>query len=185
MPLCRICQKRSLVSDDVCTECSGADIGVRPYKQYAMSFEQLRVVIRTNRLELLGRSEAAQAEYDSFVNELRLVWRGTGDYLLSSKFNLPSSTDADGKRFIEPSQRNTQLSLHKNDFPYHFEPGMEHYVLWKLGQPLEEEEIKAARDQLLADEGGGAEEALYYVNPPHLKSILDIDHAHIIVKVRR
>jgi hypothetical protein len=76
----------------------------------------------------------------------------------------------------------TKVVLLQNDFPYHLleEDDLSHYVLWKLGkEPLTQEDIKTAEFQL---QRGGLGETLVYINPPHLKSILDIDHAHIIVR---
>jgi len=99
-----------------------------------------------------------------------------------------------------------QRVIRRNDFPYYFEDGIEHWCLWKLGLhhqaddngDLEEEagvtekDIEWARQQLVMDEGlslngttitnnkGKIIDMLHWVNPPHLKSVLGIDHAHIL-----
>lgn len=99
------------------------------------------------------------------------------------------------------SKKRVQRVVALNDFPYYFEAEIEHWCLWKLqgsgsdGVDLEEEDgvtekdIEWARHQLDLNKGltfgavenkGEIEDMLYWVNPPHLKSIPGIDHAHII-----
>jgi len=58
---------------------------------------------------------------------------------------------------------------------------VEHYILWKLNglvtiQDIEEaiESLKTAHNVL---------NSVYYINPPHLKSIPEIEHAHIILQI--
>ena len=157
------------------------DIGVPDFREAPLSWRDLELVVRLGRLELLGRSHAQQREYNEFNSELRRTWVSVADYLLCAKFGLPHSLTAEGRREAvrPPDFRLTRLL--RNDFPYHFEHGIEHFVLWKCGpEPLTSTEIDEARDRLAAEEGFA--ETLFYVNPPHLKSILDIDHAHIIAR---
>jgi hypothetical protein len=57
--------------------------------------------------------------------------------------------------------------------------GVGHYILWKIGDPITSEEIQVATNQLMTD--ANALESASYTNPPQLKSILDVDHAHILI----
>mmetsp|Transcript_35180 Transcript_35180/g.84885 ORF Transcript_35180/g.84885 Transcript_35180/m.84885 type:complete len:230 (-) Transcript_35180:12-701(-) len=98
------------------------------------------------------------------------------------------------------------LNLSLNDFPYYLAPGIQHFVLWKLGGWITPEEIAKAKsdilkgsrspettnntqrshciggkdnlDQILNDRGV----FLYWINPPHLKSLPGIDHVHILFR---
>ena len=68
-----------------------------------------------------------------------------------------------------------------NDFPYFFEDNVEHYCLWKLKDELSDCEILNAIKQLQKNKKFGKNYA-YYINPPNLKSILEVHHAHILIK---
>lgn len=69
-----------------------------------------------------------------------------------------------------------------NDFSYNFEASISHFILWKVGGIIESDEIEVMARQLLHDEN--ASDFATYINPPHLRSILDLDHAHILLKSR-
>lgn len=157
---------------------------VPAYSDFPLSWEHCQTIVRTNQLELLGRSTLQQSEYDTFTTGLQAMWRSTTDYLLHSKFDLPFTLDSNGKRVVardSSASHMVKLTLLTNDFPYHFAPGILHLVLWKLGETLTKADIdKAVREV----HDAGAVDVLSYVNPPHLKSILEVDHAHILVLKR-
>ena len=70
------------------------------------------------------------------------------------------------------------LVLRKNDFPYNL-GRHEHLILWKVeGGGLEEREIEEEVRRLEA----AGEEVVWWINPPQLKSVRDLDHAHVIVR---
>lgn len=95
-----------------------------------------------------------------------------------------------------------RINLSPNDFPYYLDPGIEHYVLWKLGGDVTPRDIANAKLDLMkrddaesraADESedeltfervmtSDTEKFLVWFNPPHLKSLPGIDHAHIIFR---
>ena len=94
------------------------------------------------------------------------------------------------------------LKLCINDFPYYYFPGIQHWILWKLGgeQPTladlanaKKDIIKESTSQLLNDPTQGLlngnaleriindeEVFLHWINPPHLRSLPGIEHAHIL-----
>ena len=157
------------------------DIGVPDYRREALSWRDLELVIRLGRLELLGRSHAQQQEYRDFNAGLLQSWASAADYLLCSKFGLPETVLTTGLRAAVRPEDFRRVVLLRNDFPYHFEESIEHFVLWKCGpESLTAAEIEEARGRLVGELGFA--ETLFYVNPPHLKSILEIDHAHIIAR---
>ena len=103
----------------------------------------------------------------------------------------------------------TYLKLVPNDFPYDVDSTIEHYCLWKIGgscvtEGLLGEELNWALSELATsttssrlidrnDEGTSLSDfesppdllaekrAFYWTNPPHLQSLPDIKHAHILV----
>jgi hypothetical protein len=96
--------------------------------------------------------------------------------------------------------RESQLKLCINDFPYYFAPGIQHWVLWKLGGRVTSDEIFRAKINIwngFNDEGstkrndfeesGTVERIvkdpqlfLHWENPPQLQSLPGIDHVHIV-----
>jgi hypothetical protein len=96
----------------------------------------------------------------------------------------------------------TKLRLCINDFPYYYLPGIQHWILWKLGGELPtSKEIANAKKEILKEstshfqhdptqgllQGNALERIinddevfLHWINPPHLRSLPGIDHVHIL-----
>jgi hypothetical protein len=70
-------------------------------------------------------------------------------------------------------------SLLPNDFPYYFADGIEHWCLWKICEDVNDDEIQQAKREL-EEMHGDVVDFLSWRNPPHLKSLPDIDHIHIL-----
>ncbi|OEU20865.1 hypothetical protein FRACYDRAFT_234497 [Fragilariopsis cylindrus CCMP1102] len=83
----------------------------------------------------------------------------------------------------------SSILLVPNDFPYYVEDNVVHYVLWKYNNSnannniptsITEKEINDAQRILERNPAINATEILYWSNPPHLKSIPEIDHVHFL-----
>lgn len=73
-----------------------------------------------------------------------------------------------------------RVTLVENDFPYWFEAGARHDCLWaSAGPPLSREEIELVIDAQYPDR-----EVVWWSNPPALKSVLGMDHVHIVSRPR-
>lgn len=81
----------------------------------------------------------------------------------------------------------------RNDFPYYFPNHIEHWCVWKLaiggeGEKddngvITREDIEWAKKELRKQKTSNNSvivDTLDWINPPHLKSLPSIDHAHII-----
>lgn len=78
---------------------------------------------------------------------------------------------------------NPQLKLCRNDFPYYFEQGIQHWVLWKLGGRVTQDEITSAKISIWNVFESGLETIaagksvndpnlfLHWENPPELQSL--------------
>ncbi len=151
-----------------------------------MSFQEIKDIIANDKLDVLGRSVEQQEQYDKFcIQVLRKEWCSTADYILHTKFGVPTATCEDHKKAaIKPFPEEYQterLVLLENDFPYYFESNVLHYILWKLNGITSTSEISDAIDTLKSKYS--IEDATFFINPPHLKSIPEIDHAHIVILV--
>lgn len=83
----------------------------------------------------------------------------------------------------------TRTVLSLNDFPYYFEEGIEHWVVWKLGGNISTIEIENGKTEILKKAGCSNAELindssvfLHWLNPPELKSLPDVDHIHILFR---
>jgi hypothetical protein len=96
------------------------------------------------------------------------------------------------------SQTRRRLIWRLNDFPYYYEPGVEHHLLW-CTEPLPIEEV----DRLASERFGSSRDRgdncdangngnggssphrrqhLIFVNPAPLQSVLAVWHAHVLVR---
>ena len=155
-----------------------------------ISFDTLCEIIHTNRLDLLGRSREQHDRYIQFIEETNAEWDTIADYILCNRFGLPLDNtlgNTDKKRALRPfgQQYIGKLYLLENEFPYHFDPRIKHYCLWKVAGVVSIEEIENTIAEIHAKYLQTSEtsplQITFYVNPQNLRSILEIDHAHIIV----
>ena len=160
----------------------------RPPNEVKMTWEEVKHIITQGDLHLLGRSKDQQEVYDTFYNQTKSEWISIADFLLFSKFNYPIIIDeVTGKKSVKRDgsmiSEEEKTRLAPNDFPYYFEEGIEHYIYWKLGSNemniLTETEVEEAAIQLKSKNPSFIDHAIY-INPPHLKSIPEIEHAHIL-----
>ncbi|AGE52538.1 protein of unknown function (DUF3605) [Paramecium bursaria Chlorella virus CvsA1] len=122
-----------------------------------MKWEDAKMCIALDRLDLLRRSPNVLMQYNEYRQNLA-----------SNGINI--------RDVILKKMRKRPVKWMKNDYPYNVE-GTKHYLIWSM-TPLENDLI---RD--FADKYTGGREYLTFVNPEHLKSIPDIWHAHVLVKM--
>lgn len=123
------------------------------------------------------------------------------DYVKASVLGAPTAPNAEGKleastaAAAPPASANgngsnghaeRRLIWRPNDFPYYYEPGIEHHLLW-CTEPLEMEEIERLARERFAPGGAGNATAkkrqhLIFVNPAPLQSVLAVWHAHVLVR---
>ncbi len=148
-----------------------------------ISFSDAKSIIESGCLELLGRSLEQQLQFKVFSEQLKLEWSSSSDYILSTKFGIPIVLNPDETKSVvkpfPPEFQTEKLVLSENQFPYYFEPTVQHFLLWKLNGLITENEIFNAIESLKSSVV--VADFAYYVNPPHLKSMPEIEHAHIIV----
>jgi Protein of unknown function (DUF3605) len=106
---------------------------------------------------------------------------------------------------------NATLVLVPNEFPYYVEDGIEHWVLWKLYQNITDSDVDDAIQELKLltvknsmnnnnndsnsssnskltnddDDIDAVDDVLWWENPPHLKSLPQINHVHFLIRRRK
>jgi hypothetical protein len=153
--------------------------------------ELVDIVEKENNLAKLSRNVQQQKEYMIYRRELLKEWNSVYDHILVSKFDFerqlietdrPDNDRNDRVWAAYPpldDVREIKKVLKPNDFPYYFSDGMEHWCLWKLCEDVTDNDIEEAKKDLQSTYG----DIVTYVswrNPPHLKSLPDIDHIHIV-----
>ncbi|KAL6043442.1 hypothetical protein QOT17_023895 [Balamuthia mandrillaris] len=161
--------------------------GTRPTR---LRWDELKRFIEVEKkLDQLGRLPEDLQVYLARVAELKREYKTVGDFVLCREFGLTSEIDeSDGKRFVPSSaieERRSRTSSNSvleedytfvpNDFPYAVDKDIEHHLLWSLHE-LDEAQVA----QIVAKERPAhLYETICCVNPTHLKSVLNVFHAHI------
>ena len=156
--------------------------------------ELVDIVEKENSLAKLSRNVQQQKEYTIYRRELLKEWKSVYDHILVSKFDferrlvrndLPQGEDRNDQVWVAypplDEVREIKKVLKPNDFPYYFADDIEHWCLWKLCEDVTDDEIEEAKMDLQTMYG----DIVTYVswrNPPHLKSLPDIDHIHLVCR---
>ena len=172
------------------------------YRTTKASWNELVQIIQIEYdIPKLSRSRIQQHDYEVFRYHMKEQYSSSLDYILISKFGfdavvpvpvVSSHKEVDknpnkinnkwlAKPFLE-NVDSSKILLIENDFPYYVEDNIVHYVLWKIKEPLTQQEILDAREELQTEKIK-ALDILQWVNPPNLKSIPEIDHVHFLCRL--
>jgi hypothetical protein len=111
-------------------------------------------------------------------------YASVGDYILARLFGFATQSDsgAGGKRrAVAPPGFTRAVAFAPNDFPYFFEAGMEHHILWCAGGALSDAEIA---QHIEKERPAQRFEVQLFVNPTRLQSVANVWHAHVISRPR-
>lgn len=152
------------------------------------TWEELKDIVENGDPTMHSRSMKVQESYVLHGRQVKDEWNSMNDYILHSKFGFERCVGMNGKFISNPSleqakqQKRVEKRLLLNEYPYYVCPGIEHWCLWKLGGKVEPEEVDWAKNVLIAMSNEEISESgiMSWVNPPHLQSIPDIDHAHLL-----
>ncbi len=101
----------------------------------------------------LGRNEIIQKKYDEFKNNQNL----TENFLKKIKIQI----------------KENNYYLHENDFPYNVDNNIKHLLLWYVDDNIINDILLNLKNKLIT----------YWINNNDNKSIQEINHIHIFVKV--
>jgi hypothetical protein len=162
------------------------------YRTLPFSWSELQeIVVEEQDLARLSRSIQQEETYQRYRQDLLQEYRSVYDHILHSKFGFVKKFNRDSQRMEAQQPDETdddsstemmiRLALLPNDFPYYTQTGIEHWVLWKLNGSITEEDIDEAKKDL-RNRLGDIVGFIHWENPPHLKSLPDIDHVHILAR---
>ena len=144
-----------------------------------------QLIVVQKKLDGLCRSVEEEERYRQHRLQVKETYDSMYDYIIHSKFQLPREYNQDTNRWRvlvsdDDGTWEDRTVLVPNDFPYFTADGIDHWVLWKLGGTVDQEDVKQALASLHHD--WNLSDTIYWENPPHLKSLPDIDHIHILVR---
>ncbi|KAJ1914582.1 hypothetical protein H4219_004719 [Mycoemilia scoparia] len=158
----------------------------------AIPWEQAKQLIDANNIEPLGRSYETQDLYEIHMKKVKAQYGSVANFLISHvlKDFVASSTKSQKQQQQQAptnSDKSDMITMSDirflpNDFPYAFEDGVEHWVMWSRKRlepgfnppPIVENAVKTRF--------GSNIEWRYFVNPPSLQSVKELYHAHIFIK---
>ncbi|KAL3805113.1 hypothetical protein HJC23_003341 [Cyclotella cryptica] len=150
------------------------DAALQRSRQSPLSWKELQSIILSSDLVKLARSPEQQRIYRKGRADIHDNWESIYDYLLCVKFGFEESiAEVSGKKRSRPTfeelqsqwrsgpPSNTQTAMKSrrmvlclNDYPYYLESGIEHWILWKLGGHVEDEEIERAKLRIVCQCAG-------------------------------
>ncbi|KAJ2908534.1 hypothetical protein GGI21_002790 [Coemansia aciculifera] len=141
----------------------------------AMTWDEVKQIVAADRVDLLGRTDEQERVYAEYMKEITQEHGSVVAFIKKTKL-APFIANSDTEYLIIP-----------NDFPYALTPDMAHFIVWSkqkltvgmVPDPAIQKLVGAHFDDLL---GAGKYEWTWFVNPPHLQSIPEAAHGHLIVR---
>jgi Protein of unknown function (DUF3605) len=148
------------------------------YRDEPLSWAELeRALLESKGLERLLRSRETQAAYEAHLERLAAAWHSVADYVLVTQLGHTRVVDAESGLLRAGAAVSSAPVFVPNDFPYHVAPGIEHHLLWCCAGPLSEREVA---ELVEVHRPAASWQVLRFVNPPRLRSIKAIWHAHVL-----
>jgi hypothetical protein len=195
----------------VLTEIDRQVLATRDEDFHLVTWPELREIIETNQLETLKRKPSDLKRYLHWAHKIRKQYGGLVPFVIQERLRwTPQPSSADGRVKFQhnssiPFADPRDYAILPNDWPYGFEPGITHLLVWsKTPIPTDLEEggkgdlIEESRrviekfvecvfvGQLAEYEKVGMEEArervTWFKNWGALQSVRGADHVHVLVK---
>jgi hypothetical protein len=164
------------------------------------SWPELQHLISTNQLEKLTRWPSSLKAYLAWTAHVKEKYGSVTAYLLQQRlFWQPVKDETGALRFdvrsTVPFVDREDFLILRNDWPYAFEPGISHIVVWvKHRLPVDAEGALSEKGRRLVEEfvkrefrekGGEEEEGsnvLWFKNETNLQSVRGLEHVHVLVR---
>ncbi|KAI8618923.1 hypothetical protein BC830DRAFT_1106675 [Chytriomyces sp. MP71] len=137
------------------------------------SWEQLLQTVQQGRVENFSRTPEVGNKYIDYLSTHVPKYASISDCVKVDVLGFNSLVDAEGRiRAVAldemPAGTVKPATFVKNHFPYAVEAGINHWVLWTLGDhDLSSDEVKVILDA----EFGREDEYMFFINPPHRKTV--------------
>jgi hypothetical protein len=138
--------------------------------------------IENGQKTILWRTEECAQRYIQHQELVSKEYRSINDYIrihyLKWNVDIDKSTK---KRIASPSLNSIKDPLlTPNDFPYYLVNGIQHWLIWC--DPIPKEPIKIIEQIINKEFPCKNFERLSFINPPRLRSVSDVFHAHVFTR---
>ncbi|KAI8615624.1 hypothetical protein BC830DRAFT_283433 [Chytriomyces sp. MP71] len=144
-----------------------------------LSWEQVKETVETQSLHRFSRTPEVTEAYLHHLQTNVKRFASISDCVKVQTLHLPSFIKDELIHAVPVDQASgwkvKPWTLTKNRFPYAVEKGVEHWVLWSIG----EKALDNLQIQSICDREFLGLEYTFLVNPPRLKSVPEIHHVHI------
>ncbi|KAK9469619.1 hypothetical protein V1512DRAFT_269192 [Lipomyces arxii] len=156
------------------------------------SWDNLKNIIANNQLELLSRTPSDLRKYLRWKGGIVKDYQSIANYVLTERLKWgpdPTLAKAKGTKLFELKD---DYKILLNDFPYGFEDGIVHVVVWtKIAIPKAElgdvssegrEALQTFSDtKFRAQLNMSPDQVLWFKNWAALQSIPEVDHFHVLL----
>jgi hypothetical protein len=164
------------------------------------SWPNLQQLIFNNRLEELKRWPSALKAYLAWTAHVKEKYGSVMTYLLQQRlFWQPIKDETEALRFEvrseTPLSDRNDFKILRNDWPYAFEPGIHHIVVWlKQRLPVDADGALNDEGRSLVDvfmrseimpkmgEPKVGQSILWFKNRTNLQSVRSLEHVHLLIK---
>ncbi|KAJ2519672.1 hypothetical protein H4217_002544 [Coemansia sp. RSA 1939] len=157
--------------EDLLNQKSAKHVGV----QRDFTWEEVKLVVAAERLDLLGRKMPEELAYREDMDQIRKKHGSIVAFMQTVKL---------AEFLADPVAQHLMIP---NDYPYALPKDTMHYILWSKPS-LTPGTVPATDVRTLFESrldktlGANRYEWVWFVNPPHLQSIPEVVHGHLIVK---
>ncbi|KAJ2552419.1 hypothetical protein EV175_003321 [Coemansia sp. RSA 1933] len=164
-----VAQAQQQLSEDLLSQKSVKFEGVKR----DFTWEEVKQLVASERLDILGRKTPEELAYRDDMDQIRKQYGSIVAFMQTVKL-AGFLADAGAQYLMIP-----------NDYPYALPENTQHYILWSkpvlTSGTVPDAEVKALIEVKLDKTiGAGKYEWVWFVNPPHLQSIPEVVHGHLI-----
>jgi hypothetical protein len=148
----------------------------------ALQWNDLIKWLENGQKTLLWRDEQCAKRYIEHQQIIFKEYRTINDFIRIHYLKWDTGFDQiSQKRFAIPSLKSIQEPLlTPNDFPYYLVKNIQHWLIWCDPKPKEPEKI--IEEILNKNFPCEKFDRLSFVNPPRLRSVSDVFHAHVFTR---
>ncbi|KAK2050834.1 hypothetical protein LZ31DRAFT_7500 [Colletotrichum somersetense] len=158
-------------------------------------WEELKEIIKTNKLEVLKRKPSDLRRYMKWTAETKAEYGSMTQYILANRLPKQWGAPPFKPKSLVPFEDPSDYRVLANDWPYGLDAGIAHIVVWSrtiiptdpdTGDMTSESRrtVQEFVDRYFVDSlgEGGAERVVWFKNWVALQSVRTLEHIHVLVR---
>ncbi|EFQ25039.1 hypothetical protein CGRA01v4_06653 [Colletotrichum graminicola] len=158
-------------------------------------WEELKEIIKTNKLEVLKRKPSDLRRYMKWTAETKAEYGSMTQYLLANRLPKSWGPPPFTPKSLIPFEDPSDYRVLANDWPYGLDAGITHLVVWSRTiiatdpdtgdmTPESRHSVQEFIDRYFVDSlgEGGAERVVWFKNWVALQSVRALEHIHVLVR---